>query len=56
MTGHQRTIVVSRIMKRRALSLPPSLLLQSDMSMGEPHSVLVIYASAERQTCNHDGY
>ena len=39
-----------------AVSLPSSLLLLGDMSMGEPHSLLAIYASAERQICNHDGY
>ena len=39
-----------------AVSLPSSLLLQGGMSVGEPHSLLAIYASAERQTCDHDGY
>ena len=48
--------------KKGSLSLSLSrylslfLLLQGDMSMGEPHSLLAIYASAGRQTCDHDGY
>ena len=37
-----------------AVSSPPSLLLQGDVGMGEPHSLLAIYASTERQTCDHD--
>ena len=39
-----------------AVSLQPSLLVQADMGMGEPHSQLAMYASAERQTCDHDWY
>ena len=39
--------------KKGPLSLPPSLLLQGDMSMGEPHSLLAVYASAEKQICDH---
>ena len=42
--------------KRCRLSLPPSRLLQGDMGMGEPHSLLAMYASAEKQTCDHDWY
>ena len=39
----------------RAVSLQPSLFLQGDMGMEEPHFVLAIYVSAvERQTCDHD--
>ena len=33
-----------------------SLLLQGDMGMGEPHSLLATCASAENQICNHDWY
>ena len=41
----------------RAISLQPSLLLQGDMGMGEPHSLLAQYVSAaERQTYDHDWY
>ena len=32
----------------KAVSLQPSLLAQGDMVMREPHSLLTIYASAER--------
>ena len=42
--------------KRGRLSLHTSLSLQGDMGMGEPHSLLAIYALAERQTCDHDRY
>ena len=52
----QSTIVVSRIMEREAVSLQPSLLVQVDTGMGEPHSLLSMYASAERHTCDHDWY
>ena len=39
------------------LSVQPSLLIQADMGMREPHSLLAMYASAvERQTCDHDWY
>ena len=41
---------------RRAVSLQPSLLVQADIGMGEPHSLLAMYASAEKQTCDHDWY
>ena len=41
---------------RKAVSLQPSLLVQGDMGMGEPHSLLAMYASAERQTGDHDWY
>ena len=37
-----------------SLSLLPSLLFQDNVSMGEPHSQFAVYASAERQTCDHD--
>ena len=40
--------------KRGHLSLPPSLSLQGDMSVGEPHSLIAMYVSAEKQTFNHD--
>ena len=53
---NQQTIIVSRIMEREALSLPPSLSLQYDMGLGEPHSLLAIYVSVEKQTIDHDGY
>ena len=42
--------------KRGRFSLHPSLLIQGDMGMGRPHSLLNVYASAERQTCDYDGY
>ena len=42
--------------KRGRLSLPPSLLLQGDMGMEEPHSLLAMYVSAEKQTSDHDWY
>ena len=32
----------------RAVSLRPSLLVQADMGMRKPHSLLAMYASAER--------
>ena len=38
----------------RAVSVQPSLFVQADMGMGEPHSLLAMYASAEKQTCHHD--
>ena len=45
------------MVEREALSLSPSLLLQGDMGMGKPHSLLAMHASAtERQTCDHDWY
>ena len=31
-------------------------LVQGDMGMGEPHSLLAMYKSAERQTCDHARY
>ena len=37
-----------------AVSLPPPQLVQADMGMGEPHSLLAMYASAEKQICYHD--
>ena len=41
----------------RAVSLQPSLLVQTDMGMRKPHSLLAMYASvAERQTNDHDWY
>ena len=40
----------------RAVSIQPSLLIQSDMGMGELHSLLAMYASVEKQTCDHDWY
>ena len=45
-------------MEREAvsLSLPPSLSLQGDMGMGESHSLLAMYVSAEMQTFDHDWY
>ena len=39
-----------------AVSPSPSLLLQGDMGMGEPHSLLAMYVSAERPTYDHDWY
>ena len=57
---NQRTIVVSKnyriVEVGKVVSLPPSLSLQSDMGMGEPHSLFAKYVSAERQTCDHDWY
>ena len=35
-------------MEKEAVSLQPSLLLQGDMGMGEPHSLLAMCASVER--------
>ena len=32
----------------RAVSLQPSLLVQADMGMRKPHSLLTMYVSAER--------
>ena len=32
----------------RAISLQPSLLVQGDMGMRKPHSLIAMYASAER--------
>ena len=54
--GFRTTIVVSRIGRRRGrLSFLPSLLLQGNMGMGEPHSLLAMYASvAKREICDHD--
>ena len=40
----------------RAVSLQPSPLVQDDMGMREPHSLLAMYGSAEKQTCDHDYY
>ena len=42
--------------KRVRLSFPPSLLLQRYLGMGDPHSLIAMYASAEKQTCDHDWY
>ena len=42
--------------ERPSLSLPPSLSLQGKIGMGETHSLLAMYVSEERQTCNHDWY
>ena len=54
---NQQTTVVSRIMEEEGPSLfNPLYLVQADMGMGEPHSLLAIYASAEMQTCDHDWY
>ena len=53
---NQQTIVVSRIMEREAVSLSPTLLLQADMGMGEPHSLLAMYGLTEKQTCDYDRY
>ena len=43
-------------MEREAVSLHLSLLLQGDMGMGEPHSLLAMCASAEKQICDDDWY
>ena len=40
----------------RAVSLQSSLLVQADMGMREPHSLLAMYASAEKQASDHDWY
>ena len=41
----------------RTVSLQPSLLVQADMGMRKPHSLLAIYVlAAEKQTCDHDWY
>ena len=60
LSGRQRTIVVSKnyriVEVGEAVSPPSSLLLQGDMDMGEPHSLLAMYVSAEKQTFDHDGY
>ena len=40
----------------RAASLQPSPLVQADMGMGEPHSLLAMYALVEKQTGAHDWY
>ena len=53
---NQQTIVVSWMVEKEAISHLPSLLLQSDMGRGEPHSLLAMYASAEKQTCDHDWF
>ena len=42
--------------KRGRFSLHSSQLLQGDMSMGGPHSLLAICGSAEKQTFHHDWY
>ena len=39
---------------REAVFPPRSLLLLGVVGIGEPHSLLAIYASAGRQTCDHD--
>ena len=39
-----------------AVSPSPSLSLQGDMSMGEPHSQLAVYASAKKQIYDHVRY
>ena len=41
---------------RGCLPLPPSLSLQGDMGVGEPHSLLAMYVSAEKQTLDHIWY
>ena len=41
----------------KTISLQPSQLVQADIGMRKPHSLLAMYASAvKRQTCNHDWY
>ena len=40
--------------KGKAVSLQPSLLEQADIGMKKPHSLLAMYASAVKQTCDHD--
>ena len=41
-------IVVSRIVEREAVSLQPSLLVQGDMGMRKPYSLLAMYAERGR--------
>ena len=45
-------------MEREAvsLSLSPSLSLQGDMGVREPHSLLAMYVSAEKQIFEHDWF
>ena len=40
---------------RVRLSFTPSQSLQGDMVMGEPHSLLAMYVSAEQQNFDHEG-
>ena len=55
--GPSATVVVSRLMEREAVSLPPPFLwLQGDIGVGEPHYLLAMYVSAEKQTFDHDWY
>ena len=60
LSGRQRTIVVSKnyiiVEVEEAVTPPPSLLLQDDMDMGGPHSLLAVYASAEKQIWDHERY
>ena len=60
LSGRQRTIVVSKnyriVEVGEAVYPSSSLSLQGDMGMGEPHSLLAMYVSAEKQTFDHDGH
>ena len=53
-----RTIVVSRIMKRKTVSLspPPIQSLQGDVGVGGIHSLLAMCVSAGRQVFDHIWY
>ena len=56
---NQWTIVVSWIDRGRgclSLSLPPSQLLQGEIGMEGPHSLLAMCASVEKQTLDHIWY
>ena len=49
MLGSQPTIVgIRNSDSGTSVSLQPSLLIQSDIGMGEPHCLLAMCASAER--------